>query len=198
MSTRAGEHTWRTHGVLVLVLLAEVCLWWSGHRTLEELETAAAAGPANARVEATFVLANRDDCAPQRFDRNGLVALLRDTQDPLLSEFARSTNLCKFEFAKPQLRDLVRISGKYGDPLWWRAWFIQLRKVGGIPVGAGSYLTRQELEWYLDAMAGKPLPAGAVRAQVAGEFALLRESARPKRVQKKSTTPKKQPSPEKE
>ena len=45
MSTRASEHTWRTQGVLVLVLLAEVCLWWSGHRTLEELETAAAAGP---------------------------------------------------------------------------------------------------------------------------------------------------------
>ncbi|MAE28805.1 MAG: hypothetical protein QF724_02820 [Planctomycetota bacterium] len=189
MSNDNSETTWRPHALVSLVLLAELCLWWANHRTSDELRAAAAAGPARERVEATFILANRDDCAPELFDRNGLVALLRDPQDPLLSEFARSTNLCKFEFSKPQLRDLVRISGKFGDPLWWRAWFIQLRKVGGIPVGAGTYLQRREFEWYLEAMAGHELPADAVRTHVAQELALIRESAKPKRPKNKVAKP---------
>ena len=185
MNGSSAGFTWRMHGALLLILLLEVCFWWANHRTLDQLAAAAETGTAHDRVEALFILANRDGCSPERFDRNGLVALLRDKQDPLISEFARSTNLCKFEFAKPQLRDLVRISGKYGDPLWWRAWFIQLRKVGSTPVGAGTYLRRQEMEWYLAAMAGRALPADQVRASVRDELDLLRESAKPRRPQKK-------------
>jgi hypothetical protein len=98
------------------------------------------------------------------FTATGLLAadLLAD-EDPLVRELAFTTAVCKHGGPGDQYRYLkdMQESGEI-TPHFWRAFVLLRRKIGVVVGGSSGRLRLRELDWWLDAVAERPLPAGEV------------------------------------
>lgn len=153
---------WRAHVVLAVLIAVEVVAGIASHRSDAELARAAEGERGAARRTALFRLAQRDEDGPLPVADSELLA----SPDPLTRELAFTTALCRPGSVAARnrwLRDRIDAGELDGD--FWRAFVIHRRKVGGV-IGGSTKLKRQELDWFLDAVAGRALPIDAVAEYV--------------------------------
>jgi len=153
----ASTRLWRPHLACALLLIAQCVVWALLHRTEAELESAARVGDARSRIAALHVLANRGEPAPGRFGEEFVAALLEE-EDDLLRDYAFTTDVAKHAEPRLQYGALKELATRPEDPAFWQAFVLHRRKIGVITGGSSARLKLQELEWYLDARAGRPLP----------------------------------------
>jgi len=164
---RAGDRTavlrrWRPHLILVSLLVLQLLTWAVLHRSDEEILDAWESGTTRQRLDAFHVMTNRGTLDPARFDEAFVRGLL-DDPEARVKELAFTNEVCKFHVPELQTRYVYDFSG--GDLAHaWRSYVLHRRKVGGtFVVGGGLRLQRQELEWFLDATAGRPIDEQAVQ-----------------------------------
>lgn len=121
--------------------------------------------PSQARIEAIHRLANRAEARDPRIGDELARALLA-SPDERLREFALTGAICKHhdtaalgEPPKLQASYALGFPGAPGSPHHVRSLLVYLRKVGGPPVGGLDRLSWEEVRWFTDSLAGRPLPA---------------------------------------
>ena len=159
--------SWRPHLICCLVILAQAGLWWLGHRSDRVLWQQAGSSDPRERIEALFLLLERGAFDPPPTEVP-LARELLDSSDPLLAEFAHTAAVCKNGGPEAQYHDLkARIDAGDVDAHFWRSFVLLRRKVGVVVGSSSGRLGRQELEWWLEALAEHPLPADAVLRHIA-------------------------------
>ena len=97
-----------------------------------------------------------------------ITELLLASDDPLLREYALTTDLCRLsERSADQIPETQeqRVLGSNPLPLdgpWWREYVTYRRKVGGKQVGGRKRLDNLELGWYRQALRGEAPPREAL------------------------------------
>ena len=158
--------SWRAHLVCGAVLAAQAGLWLAGHRSRDELLVQARSEHASDRVAALFVLLERGSLGSD-LDRTALDEQLLASLDPLESEFACTTAVCKHTGAETQYRRLKeQMDAGAITPHFWRSFVLLRRKIGVVVGGSSGRLKRQELEWWFEALDERALPAERVLAQI--------------------------------
>lgn len=148
---------WLPHLVCLALLLAQAGAWAVLHRDLDELERDAAEGDARSRIAALHILTNRGEPPAERFDSDFVTSLL-ESDDPLLREYAYTTDVCKHAEPREQYRELKLLTERPSSPEFWRAFVLHRRKVGVALGGSSERLRLEEFLWYRDALAGRELP----------------------------------------
>ena len=161
----ADLRRWIPHLVCLVVVLVECAAWAVLHRSEAELEAAAASGDARARVTALHILTNRGEPAPERFDAAFATSLL-GAEDELLQDYAFTTDVTKHANPRAQYLELKSLIEQPADPAFWRRFILHRRKIGVVTGGSSARLKLQELDWYLEALAGRPLPADEVLSYI--------------------------------
>jgi len=153
----ARSGSWRPHGTLLLVLVLQAAAFGCLHRSRERLEADAAAGETSERIAALHILTNRGAVDPDRFGEDFGLGLLAE-EDPRMREYAFTSDVCNVVSPQVHYRYL---KGRMDaiDGHWWRSFVIHRRKIGVGVGGSSARITLQELEWYFDSLAGRPLPA---------------------------------------
>jgi hypothetical protein len=153
---------WRAHAICGAVLIAQVGLWLAAHRSQEELLLQARSENASERIEALFLLLERGADGSD-LDATALAAETLASADPLESEFACTTTVCKHAGAETQYRRLKEeMDAAAITPAFWREFVLLRRKIGVVVGGSSGRLKRQELIWWFDALDERPLPADQV------------------------------------
>jgi hypothetical protein len=158
----AVRGSWRAHAVCAGILALEGLAALAGHRGTQSLEESARSGPAAQRIDALHVLLERGEPDPSRYGELLAADLLADG-DPLAREFAFTTAVCKNTGPGKQYRYL-RDRQEAGEitPHFWRTFVLLRRKIGVVVGGSSGRLRLRELDWWLDAVAERPLPAQEV------------------------------------
>lgn len=157
---------WGLHLACLAVLMAQVGLWALGHRSDLELRAAAGSDDLRERLEAQFLLLERDsiDTAAAQLV---LVPTLLDSGEPLEVDFAHTTAVCKHGGPDLQYGRLKeRMAAGEIDASFWRAFVLLRRKIGVIVGGSSGRLDRRELAWWFDALEGRGPPAGEALQQI--------------------------------
>ena len=158
--------SWRAHLVCGAVLVAQVGLWLAGHRSERELLAATRSEDAAERVAALSVLLERGSFGAD-LDVQALDEALLASADPLESEFACTTAVCKHTGAEAQYRRLKeQMDAGAITPHFWRSFVLLRRKIGVVVGGSSGRLQRQELEWWFDAQGERALPVDQVLAHI--------------------------------
>lgn len=152
---------------LALIAVAAVLVAVARSRHLDDQEAWRVAIDAAATTEARIGAAHRLACrATERSPAVGeeLAATFLASSDERLREFALTSALCRHHGGDPGAapalqRDYVaRHAAPPTSPHALRAVLLYMRKVGGVPVGGQGRLTWTEVGWFLDSLAGRPLP----------------------------------------
>ncbi len=159
------------HLVLSALLVLELLLAFSQRRSAEELWREAEEGTPRERVAALHVLANRgSDPAAGGVDAELARALL-DGEEPLLADFAFTTDICRLIGLEPLEEHLAqRKRGGLPFEAWLRRFLLHRRKVGGPALGAVGRLKHHEVRWFLDALGGRALDERAVLERMEREI----------------------------
>jgi hypothetical protein len=124
------------------------------------------AASSSARIEAVHRLACR---ATTRSVALGdqLTRQLLASPDERLREFALTSVLCRHHTGDPmfepplQAAYVLQHPGPPATPHHLRSVLHYRRKVGGAPVGGHGRLSWTEVGWFLDSLAGRPMPSAA-------------------------------------
>ena len=146
--------SWRPHLLMGAIALLFLAGWGLCHQSREELWRDFESGDSGERIWALHVLSNRGEISPDDFSVDFIRRILHD-EDTRVREMAFTYDLTKIR--PPGVQQSFLGTLKDQTSLLVRAYLIQQRKVGGQRVGAGLKLKRQELEWFLEAMAGQEL-----------------------------------------
>jgi len=153
---------WRLHGICLLVLAAQTGLWYAGHRSDRTLWQQTRSEDPQERIDALFLLLERGAFDPL-WSELQLADQLLASSDPREAEFAHTTAVCKNAGADVQYRYLrERIEAGEVDAHFWRSFVLLRRKIGVVVGGSSGRLDRRELEWWLAARDGRPLPVDEV------------------------------------
>lgn len=154
------------HLFLLAVLIVELLVGAGLRREESELRYLAREGTTEERLWAWHVLANRDPDTLE-YDDDANRDLLND-EDPRLVDYSFTIDVSRLVRAagitprqEPRIRKRLRPGDALSSPddvaEWWQRYVIYRRKVGGKTVGGQVRLRRDELRWYFDALAGRPL-----------------------------------------
>lgn len=158
--------SWRAHVICGAVLAAQLGLWLAGHRSRSELLAATRSPEASERVAALSVLLERGPLDAD-LDGQALDEWLLNSADPLESEFACTTAVCKHTGAETPYRRLKdQMDAGAITPHFWRSFVLLRRKIGVVVGGSSGRLKRQELEWWFAAVEERELPVDRVLAHI--------------------------------
>jgi hypothetical protein len=158
---------WRLHLLCCAVLACQFGLWLAGHRSQAELVRELGEASPEQRIEALFLLLERAAPAPGLPMGPELAELLLGSADPLEVEFACTTSVCKHAGPERQYRSLKEQMERGAiTPGFWRAFVLLRRKIGVVVGSSSGRLKRKELQWWLDALAERPLRAEEVLEHV--------------------------------
>ena len=158
---------WLPHLVCLALLLAQGAAWAVLHRSNDELERDAVQGDPQARIAALHILTNRDEPAAERFDFDFATSLI-ESDEPLLREYAYTTDICKHAEPRVQYTELKALAERPSDPEFWRTFVFHRRKVGVLLGGSSARLRLAEFHWYRDALAGRELPGEELLTHIEG------------------------------
>jgi hypothetical protein len=177
VSGRAFLVRWGAHLGLLALMGAQCLVAVAVHQDAEELARAAAEGTGRERVAAMHVLANRGEPDPALYTDQRVKELMGDP-DPLVVDFLYTVDICRFSRPRTapvwqnrivnKMERMPRDPGELAD--LWRRFVIYRRKVGDIRLGSLRRLEQQELEWFCDARAGRPLDVEELRAHLMARF----------------------------
>lgn len=160
---------WLPHAVLGAMAALTLGLARARHVDNDEAWAVATdeAADSQARLEAVHRLACRATArTPAIGDQ--LARQLLASPDERLREFALTSVLCRHHTGEPtaepalQLAYVVRHPGPPATAHYVRSVLHYLRKAGGAPVGGLGRLSWTEVGWFLDALAGRPMPSAEV------------------------------------